>query len=197
MNVHDLDLVTVEDSQTDSDEYHDVISKETTIYLVVFEQVYENTEKFDTIMKEKGSHFLEPNTIMYPNIKCLDEVVLPNQVFVTSGNGDKVKPKINKLVKEDNKNVLKEGFFSTQNTVENNLIKNSCTFQRQKPQRKRVVKTDNSKVEKQETYVSFQKSKINYQNFKDQVEKVSKENEISKRKARKKVYWQHVESKKT
>ena len=81
-------------------------------------------------MKEKGSHFLEPNTVVYPNFKCSVEVVFPNQVFVTSGNVDKVTPEINKTVEEDDMKVLKEGYFSNQSTVENNLTKNSYTFKR-------------------------------------------------------------------
>ena len=44
-------------------------------------------------MKEKGSHYLEPNSMVYPNFKCSDNVVFPNQVFVTTGNGEGVKPK--------------------------------------------------------------------------------------------------------
>ena len=36
-----------------------------------------------------------------------------NQVFVTSGNRDKVKPEINKIVEEDNKEASKEGCSQT------------------------------------------------------------------------------------
>nr|KAJ0201374.1 hypothetical protein LSAT_V11C600317840 [Lactuca sativa] len=42
-------------------------------------------------------------------------------MFVTSGNGDKVKPEINKIVVEDNKGVSKEWFFSTQNSKDEGI----------------------------------------------------------------------------
>ena len=61
-------------------------------------------------MKERGPYYLESNSVVHPNLKCIDDIVFTNQVFVTSGNGDKVKPVINKMVVEDNKAILKEGF---------------------------------------------------------------------------------------
>lgn len=109
---YDPHHVTIEDSQTGSDDDDDDdVSKETTIPQVVVDQVCEETEKFKKILKEKVSHYLETNNVAYPNFKCSDDVIFPNQVFVTSGNGDKVKHEINKIVKEDNKEASKEGFF--------------------------------------------------------------------------------------
>ena len=57
---------------------NDDVPKETTIPRVVVDQVFDENEKFDTIMKEKGSHYLETNSVVYPNFKCLDEVIFPN-----------------------------------------------------------------------------------------------------------------------
>lgn len=96
-------------------------------------------------MKEKGSHYLEPSSVVYPN-----------QEFLTSGNGDKVKPEINKIVNEDNKEVLKEGFFWNQSAIENNLNKSSSTFQRQKLKRNWEVKSLKSTVVKQTNETVFQ-----------------------------------------
>ena len=100
-------------------------------------------------MKEKGSHYLEPNFVVCPTFKCTHNVIFPNQVFVTKGNGESVKPEINKLVEEDNKKASKDGFFSNQSIIENNMTKNSYTFPRKKPSQTWIVKTDKSQVEKQ------------------------------------------------
>ncbi|XP_023748037.1 uncharacterized protein LOC111896263 [Lactuca sativa] len=51
----DLDHVTVEDSQTDSDDDNDVVPKETIISRVVVDQVFDETKKLDKILKEKGN----------------------------------------------------------------------------------------------------------------------------------------------
>ena len=84
-------------------------------------------------MKEKGPHYLESNYVVYPNFKCTNDVVFPNQVFVTTGSGYKVNHEISKIIVEGNKGASKERFFSNQRTVENSPNKNSSTFQRQKP----------------------------------------------------------------
>ncbi|XP_052624916.1 uncharacterized protein LOC128132402 [Lactuca sativa] len=199
--VHDHDHVTVEGSQTYSDDDDDV-SKETTkhddvpkkIPRVVVDQFFDETEKFDKIMKEKGSHYLEKSTVVYPNFKCTDDVIFPNQVFVTTGNSDKIKPEFNNLVGEDNKKASKEGFFANQSTVENNLTKNSYTFQRQKPQRKQVEKSENSNEVPKPVENASNHVKINFQEFKEQIEKISKESGISKRQAKKKVFWQNYQN---
>lgn len=147
-------------------------------------------------MKEKGSHYLEANSVVYPNFKYIDNVIFPNQVFVTTGNGDKVKPEFNKMIEEDNKTASKEGFFSNQSTVKNNHTTNSYSFQVQKPQRTWVVKTKQSKTEKPLIEVVSQKLKLDDQIFKDKVKKISKENEISKIQAKKKVFLNSIESQK-
>ena len=79
---------------------------------------------------EKGPHYLESNSVVYPNFKCTDDAVFPNQVFITTRNGDKDNPEVNKIVDEDKKETTKERFLSNQSTVENTLNKNSSTFQR-------------------------------------------------------------------
>ncbi|XP_052622721.1 uncharacterized protein LOC128128007 [Lactuca sativa] len=77
---------------------------------------------------------------------CTDDVRFPNQVFVTTGNVEKVQPEFKKLVEEANKKTIEEGYFSNQNIIENNLTKNSYGFQRQKPQRKWVEESKIVKV---------------------------------------------------
>ena len=138
--VHDYNRVIVEDSQTDSDNDEEEFPIKTTIPRVVVDQVYEEIEKFKKVMKEKAPHYLESNSVVYPNFKCTDDVVFTNYVFVNTGNGDKVNPEINKIVIEDNKEVSKEAFFSNQSKVENTLNKNSSTFQRKKPKQNWKVK---------------------------------------------------------
>ena len=64
----------------------------------------------------------------------------PNQVFVTTGNVENIKPEFKQMVEQDNTKSSEEGFFANQSTTENNLTKNSYVFQRQKPKRKRVEK---------------------------------------------------------
>lgn len=80
--VHDRDRVIVEDSLTDSDDDNEVDSSDIIISRVVVEQVYEETDKFNKVMKETCPHYLESNFVVYPNFKCIDDVVFPNQVFV-------------------------------------------------------------------------------------------------------------------
>lgn len=81
-------------------------------------------------MKEKGKHFLQTNSVLSPT--CIKG--LPNQVFVTTGNGDIVDPKIIELLKEDNSEVTDEGFYSNQNVIENGLNQGYKVLQRQKSQ---------------------------------------------------------------
>ena len=64
--------------------------------------MYGETENFDKVMKEKGAHYLELHLVVYPNFKCSDDVIFPNQVFVTTGNVNQIKAEFNKLVEEDN-----------------------------------------------------------------------------------------------
>lgn len=106
-----------------------------------------------------------------------------------------MKPEISKLVEEDNKKVSKEGFFSNQSTIENNLTRNSYTFQHQKPSRTWVVKTETLKPEKQ-TITNISETTIEKgQTQKENVQNISKENVISMNKARNKAYWKTYVSK--
>ena len=109
---------------------------------VVVNQVFDNTKEFDKILNEKGAHYLETNTVVYPNFKCTDDIIFPNQVFVTTGNVEKIKPEFNKMVENDNQKSTTEGFFGNQNTVENNFTQNSYVFQGQKSSQKWVVKRE-------------------------------------------------------
>lgn len=78
-------------------------------------------------MNEKGKHYLEQNVVLYPQFKDF-----PNQVFVTSGNGENVNSKLMVLLEEDNMKVTDERFYSNQNVELNNLNQRSKTFQRKK-----------------------------------------------------------------
>ena len=49
------------------------------------------------MFKDKGKHYMESNLVVYHRLKGTDEVVFPNQVFITSGNGDKVNPEYKKI----------------------------------------------------------------------------------------------------
>ena len=60
-------------------------------------------------MKEKGAHYLKTNTVVYPNFKCTDDVIFPNQVFVTTINVERINLEFKKLVDEDNMQTSKEG----------------------------------------------------------------------------------------
>ena len=73
--------MTVEDSQTDSDDDNDVVPKETIISRVVVDQVFDETKKLDKILKEKGSHYLETNIVVYPNFKWTDDVIFQIRFF--------------------------------------------------------------------------------------------------------------------
>ena len=116
---------------------------------------------------------------------------------MTTGNVENIKLEFNKLVEEENKHTSDEGFFANQSTIENNHTNNTNSFQRQKPQRKWVKKHKVSKeISKQADEEVEQVVKINSQAFKDQIEKFSKDNGTSKRQARKKIFWQIVESRK-
>ena len=128
--------MTVEDSQTDIDDEEvstetkvSNVSKDKVISRIVEDQVYGDIQKFDKVSNEKGAHYLETNIIVYENFIWTDDVIFPTQVFLTYGNADNVKPKFNKLVEEDNKNISNERSFSSESTVENNHTKNSYTFQ--------------------------------------------------------------------
>ena len=59
-------------------------------------------------MTGKGAHYLKMNLVVCPNFKCIDNVVFPNQVFVTTGNVENIKPEINKLTEEENKQTTDE-----------------------------------------------------------------------------------------
>ena len=74
------------------------------------------------MIKDKGKNYLESNVVVYSSFKDWEEVVFSNQVLVTKGNVDNVALNLNKLVKEDNKGVMKEGFYSNKNTIENGFI---------------------------------------------------------------------------
>ncbi|XP_023757104.2 uncharacterized protein LOC111905646 [Lactuca sativa] len=203
--VCDMNFVNVKDSQTDDSDDEDEekfskgnkSSKEEETPRIVVDQVYGNTQKFKKVMTEKGEHYLETNIVVYSNFKCTDDVIFPNQVFVTIGNVENIKPELKKFVEEDNSKTTDEGFFANQSTVENNLTKNSYVFQRQKPQTKWVqklkIEKENSKQVVKENENFF---KLNSKEFKDQIDKFSKENNISKRQARKKIFWQNIESQK-
>ena len=135
-------------------------------------------------MNEKGAYYLETNIVVYLNFTCTDEVVIPNQVFVTAGNAENIKPEFKKLVDKNNKRSTDEGFFANRNTVENNLTKNSYVFQKQKPKQKWVVKSEKEKeVVTKEVVNSFPIVKLNSNEFKGLVDKFSKEHKVSKRKA--------------
>ncbi|XP_052619539.1 uncharacterized protein LOC128125946 [Lactuca sativa] len=146
--VCDDEYVSLKDSQIDNnddEEDIDEILKENEIPRVGVDQVYGETEHLDKVMIEKGAHYIETHLVVYPNFKCSDDVIFRNQMFITTENVDQIKLEFNKMVEDDNKKTSNEGFFSNQSIVENNLTKNSYTFQRQKPQRKWVAKTEISK----------------------------------------------------
>ncbi|CAI9299943.1 unnamed protein product [Lactuca saligna] len=79
------------------------VSTDTSPTRVVVEQVYGDPKEFNKIHIDKGAHYLEPNTIVYPNFTCTNKTVFPNQVFVTTGNVEKIKPEVNKMIENDNK----------------------------------------------------------------------------------------------
>ena len=152
---------------------------------VVVDQVFENTKEFDKILNDKGAHYLETNTVVYPNFVCTDKTIFPNQVFVTTGNAEKIHPEFNKMIEKDNLKSTIEGFFANQNTEENNLTQNSYVFQKQKSLQKWVVKGEKpnkifEKVEKSKAEV-----KLNSHEFKLMVGNYSTENNVLKRKQEK------------
>ena len=120
--------------------------------------------------------------MVYPNFVCTDKIIFPNQVFVTTGNAEKIHPEFNKMVEKDNQRSTIEGFFANQNTEENNLTQNPYVFQKQKSSQKWVVKGEKPKDE----------VKLNTHEFKFMVGKYSTKNNVSKRKARKAIFWQVV-----
>ena len=121
--------VTIKDiTNNESDSDDDSCEKEMS--RVGEDQVFEDTKEFTKILKEKGKHLSEQSSVLYPT--CVKG--LPNQVFVTTGNGDNVDPKINELLKEDNSKVTDEVFYSYQNVIENGLNQRSKAFESQKGQ---------------------------------------------------------------
>nr|KAJ0198423.1 hypothetical protein LSAT_V11C700376100 [Lactuca sativa] len=130
----DFDNVEVESSKsddTDEDE-EEVKDSHESPQRVVVNQVFGDTKEFDKVLDDKGAHYLETNTVVYPNFPCTYNTVFPNQVFVTTGNVEKIKPEFNKMVENDNKRSTTERFFADQKMVENNLTQNSYVFQCQK-----------------------------------------------------------------
>ncbi|XP_052622678.1 uncharacterized protein LOC128127967 [Lactuca sativa] len=83
-------------------------SKEEEIPRIVVDQVFGDTQKFEKVTNEKGEHYLETNTVVYPNFKCTDDVIFPNQVFVTTGNVENIKPELKKMIEEDNSKTTEE-----------------------------------------------------------------------------------------
>ncbi|XP_052627545.1 uncharacterized protein LOC128134134 [Lactuca sativa] len=158
--VGELNYVDLKDYQTDDsdDEEVEKVSKEKAsskkdeIPRIVVDQVYGDTQKFEEVMNEKGPHYLETNRVVFPNFKCTDDVIFPNQVFVTKGNVENIKPELKKLVEEDNSKTTEE-------------------------EKEKVVK-------------------LNSKEFNDQIDKFSKENNVSKRQVRKKILWHRIESQK-
>nr|KAJ0207989.1 hypothetical protein LSAT_V11C500266000 [Lactuca sativa] len=193
-----FDNVEVESWKTDDTDENkeDVKDSHETPQRVVVDQVFGDTKEFDKILNDKGAHYLETNTVVYPNFTCTNNTIFPNQVFVTNGNVEKIKPEFNKMVENDNKRSTTEGFFANQNTVENNLTQNSYVFQRQKSSQKWVVKGE----KENKIFERVEKPKIEMKlishKFKLMVGNYSTENNVSKRKARKSIFWQVVSNNK-
>ena len=93
--------ITNNESDSDDDSCEPVIPR------VVEAQVYDDTEEFSQILNNKGKHYLETNTLLYPS--CIKG--LPNKVFVMKGNADNFDQKIKELLKKDNQNMTDEGFY--------------------------------------------------------------------------------------
>ncbi|XP_052623760.1 uncharacterized protein LOC111907064 [Lactuca sativa] len=117
----DFDDVEVRSSQTDdTDDDEEMktsceckkeknVSTETSPTRVFVEQVYGDSKEFHQVLNAKGAHYLETNTVVYPNFTCTDKTVFPNQVFVTTGNVEQIKPEFNKMVEIDNKRLTTKG----------------------------------------------------------------------------------------
>ncbi|CAI9262401.1 unnamed protein product [Lactuca saligna] len=73
---------------------------------VVVDQVFGDTKGFDKILSDKGAHYLETNTVVYPNFICTDKTIFPNQVFDTTGNPEKINPEFNKIVENNNQRAI-------------------------------------------------------------------------------------------
>ncbi|XP_052625667.1 uncharacterized protein LOC111890076 [Lactuca sativa] len=172
----DFDDVEVRSSQTDDTDGDEEkvkpsceckkeknVSTETSPTRVVVEQVYSDSKEFNQIHNYKGAHYLETNTVVYPNFTCTDKTVFPNQVFVTARNVEQIKPEFNKMVENDNKRSTTKGFFENQN-----MEKEEKVFQKDGKTKSEV--------------------KLNSHKFKVMVGKFSCENNVSKRKARKVVF---------
>ena len=118
-NVCDIDHLSIKDSQTDSsdDESEDEVSNnsETEKHVsnktinkqIVVDQVFTDTENFEKVLLKKSAHFVETNTVAYPNFKCSDDVVYHNQVFITTRNVENIS-ELNIMVEEDNKKTSEE-----------------------------------------------------------------------------------------
>ena len=61
----------------------DEVANEKPIPRVVEDQVFEDSKEYIEVLKDKGSHYLEPNAVVYPRFKDFEDIVYPNQVFVT------------------------------------------------------------------------------------------------------------------
>ena len=104
--VCDMEYVEIHESQTDDSDNEKENSKAKPIQKtkgieiprVVVDQVYLDTQEFEKILSEKGAHYLESNTVVYPIFKCTDDIVFPNQVFVTTGNVENIKPEFKKMI---------------------------------------------------------------------------------------------------
>ncbi|KAL7618630.1 hypothetical protein Lser_V15G03678 [Lactuca serriola] len=136
--VGEMNFVDLKDCQTDDSDDEEVekvskekvSSKEEEIPRIVVDQVYGDTQNFEEVMKEKGSHYLETNTVVFPNFKCTDDVIFPNQVFVTKGNVKNIKPELKKMVEEDNSKTTEEVNTSY---VDSYVAKPKVDFVPQKP----------------------------------------------------------------
>lgn len=91
---------------------------------------------------------------------------------------------------EDNKEATKEGFFSNESTVENNLNKNSFTFQTQNPKRVWEVKKAKIVDEKLSNEYDSPTQTSKAQMFIAKIQEISKDEGKSMSKAWKNVYWQ-------
>ncbi|XP_052619531.1 uncharacterized protein LOC111895070 [Lactuca sativa] len=174
LQLFDFDDVEVQSSQiddTDDDEENvktscecekeKNVSTETSPTRIVFEQVYGDSKEFNQIHNDKGAHYLETKTVVYPNFTCTDKTIFPNQVFITAGNVEKFKPKFHKM-----------------------------------PSQKWVVKHEKEEKVFQKDGATKSEVKLNSHEFKVMVGKFSCENNVSKRKVRKAIFWQIVSNEK-
>lgn len=83
-------------------------------------------------------------------------------------------------------------FLCKSKHIENNLTQNSYVFQNQKPSQKWVVKQEKEEKVFPKDGKTKSEVKLNYHEFKVMVGKFSCENNVSKRKAQKTIFWQIV-----